>query len=69
MRYAIARTNSSRGRIRFVEAAPLFTQLADVELETPRERLLTDGDLPAAGMTDRGRRLARFPASRDVGDG
>jgi hypothetical protein len=57
-----------RGRLSFVETTPLLTQFADIEGGEARERLLADGVSPIGGWTDRGRRLARFPASRGVVD-
>ena len=58
-----------RGRLSFVETTPLMTQFADVEGGEARERLLADGVSPVGGLTDRGRRRARFLASRGVADG
>jgi hypothetical protein len=52
------------GRLSFVETTPLFTQFANVEGGEARERLLADGVSPVGGLTDWGRRPARFPASQ-----
>ena len=56
------------GRLSLVETAPLPTQFADVELGEARERLPIDSISPG-GLADRGRRLARFRATRGVVDG
>jgi hypothetical protein len=57
-----------RGRLSFVETTPQLTQFGDVESGEARERLLADGVSAVSGLTDRGRRLARFLASRGVVD-
>ena len=55
-------------RLSFVETTPLLTQFSEIEREEARQRLRID-NLPVGGLTDRGRRLVGFVASRGGVDG
>ena len=50
-------------RLSFVQTTPLLTQFSEIERDEARQRLRID-NLPVGGLTDRGRRVVGFVASR-----